>query len=34
MDLQDSLEEFGRMNGANKNEKGKLVVTNCMIPYS
>ena len=26
MDLRDSLEEFGRMKGANKDEKGKLVV--------
>ena len=30
MDLRDSLEEFGRMKGANKDEKGKLVVT-CYI---
>ena len=27
MDLRDSLEEFGRMKGANKDEKGKLVLT-------
>ena len=25
MDLRDSLEEFGRMKGANKDEKGKLL---------
>ena len=27
MKLRDSLEEFGRMKGANKDEKGKLFVT-------
>ena len=28
MDLRDSLEEFGRMKGANKDEKGNL---SCII---
>ena len=31
MDLRDSLEEFGRMKGANKDEKGKLIMTHYII---
>ena len=31
MNLRDSLEEFGRMKGANKDEKGKLIMTHYMI---
>ena len=33
MDLRDSLEEFGRMKGANKDEKGNVMYYHMKLHY-